>query len=64
MIYRQGDLKAGGSRSPWLRHGTQRGTFEACGYTIDTNNRSLPLRENAMWKGGNQAWVKGTRIQP
>ncbi|HXW94386.1 MAG TPA: molybdenum cofactor biosynthesis protein MoaE [Nitrososphaerales archaeon] len=63
MVHRYGRLEVGEvSVAVAISCEHRAEAFEACKYAIDTIKRTLPMWKKELFKGGSQAWVKGTPI--
>ena len=63
MVHRYGHLKVGDvsvAVAVSCEHRAE--AFEACRYAIDTIKGTLPMWKKERFRGGAQAWVKGTPI--
>ena len=64
MVHRYGPLKVGDvsvAVAVSCEHRAE--AFEACRYAIDTIKGTLPMWKKERFRGGAQAWVKGTPIE-
>ncbi len=64
MVHRYGHLKVGEVSVAVAVSSEHRAeAFEACRFAIDAIKGTLPLWKKERFKGGAQAWVKGTPIE-